>query len=192
MSSSSFRFTWAQPHVLVVTVRRLGDEAEWRAYEQEYTRIFQTATSQFVLVFDVRELALPGLAMIQCKRRLTQSLKHITLRLVLATVVITRPELCDFIRMVVQTCGQTSPFYPFSTVRDAASRIARLVAIIQNTPGAEHSTMTKTPAWRQMPRAALIALITLKLACSARLLVTACQLAKPRAAALGSRAVRRT
>lgn len=131
----------------------------WPEYKRAYKAAFLQHTSRFVLVFDLRDLTMPGFDVIAKKKRLLKWVKPYTVRKMLGVVVLTAyPQVKDIVTGLVRAGGQVAPFYAFTDIQEALVPVGRMVAVIrhQQTPTAAAG---QGLTWAQVPFSTVAAVV---------------------------------
>jgi hypothetical protein len=146
----------------VVVIRMLPDfrSRDWEAYKKAYLNVYATF-DHFVLVFDLRAVAMPPPDIVHLKRELAMQMKPHTTRQVLGVVVVTAFDIvAQLVSHMVKQGGQVAPFFITADVREAARTAARMAHIIKHDHGCAASE-TSIVTFGELPPGAFLALVVL-------------------------------
>ncbi len=154
--------------VVVISMAANPTEDMWHKYQQTYLRLYEKYP-HFVVVFDLRNMGMPSLKLIDEKRRLLMKLKPRTCRQMLAAIVITSYEpIRNIILALVSAAGQAAPFYAYTDPRQAAEKAARLAHLIKGTKYFMSPVNPKALTWGKASAAVKTALVIMVFARSIR------------------------
>jgi hypothetical protein len=132
---------------VVISVTASPSEDTWQKYQQTFLRLYDKYP-HFIVVFDLRNMGMPSLSVIDEKRKLLMKLKPRTCRQLLAAIVITSYEpVRDVIMALVSAAGQAAPFYAFTDPALAAEKAAQLAHLIKGTRGCCVPANPKALTW---------------------------------------------
>lgn len=146
--------------VAVVKMHTTPTMAVWEQYETCYKRLYDKY-AHFIIVFDLSDMSIPPLDIIEAKRNLIVSLKPRSIRQLFATFVYTPSDtIRSVITAIITAAGQSAPFYAHSNVSALAAQVADHVRILRRLK-APPSSGRKMATWGDIGSLSVSALVVL-------------------------------
>ena len=159
---TAIRSQHANTVVVVITLRDCLDEVSWELYEQSYRKLY-SLYKRFAIVFDGRQMGLPGVDIIVKKLALLKSLKHRSVGQLATAIVLTEYDIIkSLVSQLVQAGGQAAPFEITTGIHDAANLVGCTLEIQAGRKPREQAAGALT--FRDLHSSAIVALFLLKLA----------------------------